>query len=139
MPFMIAPMACSRTPKCRVRPYGPPDHILVWRLPGRNDGSPSTAVLLLSARSAEPPHSSGSTGASAASTLPEAARVAMPLGSAGNSGSASVQPRGPLAVGRAPGRVLLVPGRPQRATPFDHSTGVGEDVVGHLERPVGVE
>jgi hypothetical protein len=25
---MIAPMACSRTPKWSVRPYGPPDHNL---------------------------------------------------------------------------------------------------------------
>src|SRR5215218_11135716 len=98
MPFMIAPMACSRTPKCRVRPYGPPDHILVWRLPGRNDGSPSTAVLLLSARSAEPPHSSGSFGYSAASTLPDALRVATPFGSASQLGSLSAHPSGRVRV-----------------------------------------
>ena len=61
---------------------------------GMNDGSPFIVVLLLSARSAEPPHSSGSTGASASSTLPEAARVATPLASAGKVGSASVQPLG---------------------------------------------
>jgi hypothetical protein len=51
-------------------------------------------VLLLSARSAEPPQSSGSTGASASSTLPDAARVARPLVSAGKSGSAEVQSSG---------------------------------------------
>src|SRR5688500_19665555 len=77
---MIAPIPCSRTPKCSVRPYGPPDHIFVWRSAGRNDGSPLTAVLLLSARSADPPHSSGSAGYRAASTSPEALRVAMPFG-----------------------------------------------------------
>ena len=58
-------MPCSRMPKCSVRPYGLPGHILVWRLTGRKDGSPSIVVRLDSARSAEPPHSSGSTGASA--------------------------------------------------------------------------
>src|SRR4051795_7223351 len=94
MPFMIAPMACSRTPKCSVRPYGPPDHIFVCRLLGRNDGSPLTAVLLLSARSAEPPQSSGSTGYSAASTSPEAFRVATPFGPASQVGSLSPQPSG---------------------------------------------
>ena len=53
-------MACSRMPKCSVRPYGPPLHILVWWAAGMKLGSPSIVVLLLSARSAEPPHSSGS-------------------------------------------------------------------------------
>src|SRR5918997_5225989 len=94
MPFMIAPIPCSRTPKCSVRPYGPPDHILVCRSAGRNDGSPLTAVLLLSARSADPPHSSGSTGYRAASTSPEALRVATPFGSASQLGSLSAQPSG---------------------------------------------
>ncbi len=45
-------------------------------------------VLLLSARSADPPHSSGSTGASADRTLPLALRVAMPFGSGSKLGSA---------------------------------------------------
>ena len=87
-------MPCSRMPKCSVRPYSSPGNSLVAYSGGTNDGSPFIVVLLLSARSAEPPHSSGSTGASASSTLPDAARVAMPFGSAGNSGSASVQPSG---------------------------------------------
>ena len=60
-----------------------------------NDGSPSIVVRLLSARSAEPPHSSGSDGPSAVRIVPDALRVAMPLASAGNSGrSFSVQPSG---------------------------------------------
>src|SRR3954464_6065962 len=95
---MIAPIACSRTPKCSVRPYGPPDHIFVCRLAGRNDGSPLTAVLLLSARSAEPPHSSGTAGWSAASPAPEALRVAPPLGSASHVGRFSAQPSGRVRV-----------------------------------------
>jgi hypothetical protein len=67
---------------------------LVANSDGTKDGSPSMVVLLLSARSAEPPHSSGSTGASAFSTFPDAARVAMPLASASHVGSAFVQPSG---------------------------------------------
>src|ERR1700710_3001153 len=95
---MIAPMACSRTPKCSVRPYGPPLHILVWRSAGRNDGSPLTAVLLLSARSADPPPRSGGSGEIAARTPPEALRVATPLASAGQLGSFPAQPSGSVRV-----------------------------------------
>src|SRR6476646_1492711 len=98
MPLRIAPIACSRMPKCSVRPYGPPDHILVWYSAGMKLGSPSIVVLLLSARSAEPPHSSGSTGASLVSTSPDALRVDTAFGldrkSTGQVGSASVQPLG---------------------------------------------
>ena len=98
IPLTIAPIACSRMPKCRVRPYGPPGHILVWWTDGTKLGSPSIVVLLLSARSAEPPHSSGSTGASLVSTSPEALRVetafALPSFSVGQVGSAFVHPSG---------------------------------------------
>src|SRR5664279_1068287 len=98
MPLTMAPIACSRMPKCNVRPYGPPLHILVWCTAGTKLGSPSIVVLLLSARSAEPPHSSGSTDARAPSTLPDAARVdtelALPSFSVGQLGSALVQPSG---------------------------------------------
>ena len=59
-----------------------------------NDGSPAIVVLLDSARSAEPPHSSGMPSARAPSTLPEAARVAMPLASAGKTGRAFSKPSG---------------------------------------------
>src|SRR3954453_6839458 len=77
-----------------VGPHAPPCQSLVCRSDGMKDGSPSIVVLLLSARSAEPPQSSGSTGASALSTVPDALRVAMPLGSGSKVGSASVQPSG---------------------------------------------
>ena len=89
---MIEPIACSRMPKCSVRPYGPRSSASV----GRNDFSPFIVVLLLPARSADPPHSSGSFGPSAFRISPEATRVAMPFGSAGNSGIAFSQPSGNL-------------------------------------------
>ena len=40
-------MACSRMPKCSVRPYGSPGNIRVWCSGGMNDGSPFIVVLLL--------------------------------------------------------------------------------------------
>ena len=92
MPFMIDPMACSRTPKCSTSLQGLPGTSWSAGSVGRKLGSPSGVVLLDSARSAEPPHSSGNLGAIAPSTFPEAARVAMPLGSADQLGSASSQP-----------------------------------------------
>ena len=58
-----------------------------------NEGEPSIVVLFDSARSAEPPQSSGRTGPIALRTLPEAARVETSL-PAGNSGSDSSQPSG---------------------------------------------
>jgi hypothetical protein len=57
------------------------------------DGSPFIVVLLDSARSAEPPHSSGSTGARLLSTSLEALRVAIEAPGS-KTGSASVQPLG---------------------------------------------
>ena len=64
------------------------------RARGPNEGWPSIVVLLLSARSAEPPHSSGSTSASAFSTSPEALRVDTPFGSGSQDGSAFSHPKG---------------------------------------------
>ncbi len=63
-------------------------------LSGPNEGWPSMVVLLLSARSAEPPQSSGSTSASALSTSPEALRVETPFASGSQLGSAFSQPTG---------------------------------------------
>ncbi len=95
MPFMIAPMACSRMPKCSTRPaYGSPWNIFDERSCGMNDGTLSMVVLLEPARSADPPHSSGSVVAAALMTLPEATRVATPLGSASKVGSEAAQPDG---------------------------------------------
>ena len=73
-------MACSRTPKCRLRPHSLTSvHAFVARSAGAKDGSSAMAVLLEPARSALPPHNSGSTPAKALMTLPEAARVAIAL------------------------------------------------------------
>ena len=58
----------------------------------RTTARPSGVVLLDSARSAEPPHSSGSVGAIAVRISPEALRVATPFGSASYVGRWSAQP-----------------------------------------------
>ncbi|CAM3924783.1 hypothetical protein ISCU110981_19900 [Isoptericola cucumis] len=87
-------MPCSRMPKCSVRPYSCPGNFLVECSTGMNDGWPSIVVLLEPARSADPPHSSGSTSARALRTLPDAARVATPFSDASKTGSSSVQPAG---------------------------------------------
>ena len=73
-------MACSRMPKCSVRPYGWPGNIMDCRSSGGKLGSLSMVVSLDSARSTEPTHSSGCSGDNAFSTVPDAARVAMPAG-----------------------------------------------------------
>ena len=145
-------MPCSRMPKCSVRPYSWPGNALVAYSAGMNDGSPFIVVLLLSARSAEPPHSSGSTGASASSTLPDAARVAMPLASAGNSGSAVGPAVGQRAGGDPVEQRLALAGwpSPRRRTACCHSAcaarprsidlaGVLEHLLVDLERLVRVE
>src|SRR4051794_34389993 len=94
MPFMIEPMACSRIPKCSTRPYLLPLHELVCHCSGVKLGWPSGVVLLDSARSAEPPQSSGRTGAIALRSAPDALRVATPLSSAGEDGRAAGPPGG---------------------------------------------
>src|SRR5688500_4657657 len=85
IPFTIDAAACSRIPKCSTRPYGLPDQASVCFDAGTNDGEPSIVVLFDSARSAEPPHSSGMTGPIAFRTLPDAARVdtSLPAGKTG--------------------------------------------------------
>ncbi len=99
MPFMIEPMACSRTPKCSTRPaYGSPFQSRAERSFGRNDSAPSMVVLLDSARSADPPQSSGTRGAMALMTSPLALRVARPFSSAGNVGRSASQPVGRVRV-----------------------------------------
>ena len=79
MPDRIAPIACSRTPKCSVRPYQWAVYSFVEIDGGPKESAPLIVVLLLPARSADPPHSSGSFGPSADSTSPDAARVASGL------------------------------------------------------------
>ena len=82
-------MACSRIPKCITRPYGLAPAI--WLDAGKKEVPASIVVLLLSARSAEPPQNSGKFFAIAAITFPEAALVAisLSLGNIGNSLSQS--------------------------------------------------
>ena len=108
-------------------------------------------VLLDSARSAEPPQSSGSSAAIALMTVPDAFRVATPFGSASNVGSASAQPSGSVRVcirsksaASADGLVVqcrnsLVPRGLGRLAAGHRLAGVREDVVGDLEGLVGVE
>ena len=80
MPFMIEPMACSLTPKCRFLPM----------LPGRKSPIPLRCVLVDGARSAEPPMRKGAPGAIAFNTLPEAWRVAIGPSFSVNDGRAPV-------------------------------------------------
>src|SRR5699024_12248622 len=94
MPLRIAAMACSRTPKWRFRPYGVADHIAVEIESGPNESAPLTGVLLDSARSEGPPHSSGRVSERAWMASAEAFRVAIPLGSASHVGSPVSQPSG---------------------------------------------
>ncbi len=81
MPLAMLPMACSRMPKCSVRPPGAPVNSWLLRSDGMKLLTPAMVVLFEPARSAEPPHSSGTGWASADSTLPDAARVAIEPGS----------------------------------------------------------
>ena len=74
-----------------MRPYGSASFI--WLLVGRKDLPPSIVVLLLSAKSADPPQNSGSTFAMALMTWPEAARVAKSF-PASKTGRAESQPAG---------------------------------------------
>ncbi len=123
-----------------------------WRSrSGPNESAPSIVVLLLSARSAEPPHSSGSTSASALSTSPDALRVATPL-RVDLPGGQRLLPAdrqvaaehpvqqllalrlagGPVVVGLRPGLVRL-------PAAVDHLPGVLEHLVGDLEGLLRVE
>ena len=71
---------------------GAPWKSWLLRSAGMNDFTPAIVVLFEPARSAEPPHSSGTALASAESTLPEAARVASEPGS--KTGSAASRSAG---------------------------------------------
>ncbi len=83
----MLPAACSRTPKCRLRPPR-----------SATEKSPACAnvisVFVEGARSADPPTSHGTFGAIAFSTLPEASRPAMPLPSVGKVGRSASHPSG---------------------------------------------
>ena len=151
IPFRMEPIACSRMPKCRVRPYGLPGNSRDCRSAGRKLGSPSMVVLLDSARSAEPPHSSGSFGASAVSTLPEAARVATPLASGCPAGQrllpAGCQLTGhqtvvegfAVGVGLGPLVEADLPVGHRGGPATDQGPGVGEYLLRHVEGLLRVE
>ena len=99
-------MACSRIPKCRVRPYQVAVQSSVEIDGGPKDFAPLIVVLLLPARSAEPPQSSGSTGPIAERTSPEAARVATGLEPGSQCGNAASQPSGSLPASRRSSNAL---------------------------------
>src|SRR5262249_53718288 len=82
-PLTAAAMACSRMPKCTFLPPG---------VPGSKSPAPSNvkAALVDEAKSADPPNSQGIFCPSTLSTLPEASRPAMPLGSAGKDGKPAI-------------------------------------------------
>ena len=108
-------------------------------------------VLLLPARSAEPPHSSGRFGPILASTSPDAARVASALEPGSHCGRAASQPSGsslgqqaiqqPLAFWLAcrPRLELRLPGVAGLLTALQQATGVGDDVLADDEALVRVE
>ena len=129
---MIAPMACSRMPKCRTRPCRgrPPIPRSVAARPAVNDAASSIGGVVGPARSAEPPHSSGMIGGDRVDDLARSAlRVAIPFGSAWKVGSALGQTLGQAAGPGAarsraaasgwavgPGLELARPRRPVRRT-----------------------
>src|SRR2546429_6614114 len=92
-PFRTAPIPCSRTPKWILR---------APQLPAATSPPFLKARFVEVARSADPPTSSGSLGARAFSTFPDAARVAWASagggrGGAGGGGRGGGQPAQPPA------------------------------------------
>src|SRR3989442_6336122 len=92
-PFRIAPIPCSRTPKWILR---------APQLPAATSPPFLKARFVEVARSADPPTSSGSLGARAFSTFPDAARVAWAsaagAGGGGDRRRTVLPPIGPPAV-----------------------------------------
>src|ERR1017187_6018117 len=83
IPLAMAAEACSRTPKCMLRPPG---------VAGCRSPAPlkSRRVKVEGSKSAAPPSNQGTASARMLRTLPDDSRLAMPLASAGKTGS--VQP-----------------------------------------------
>src|SRR5262245_47758772 len=96
-PLRMAPMACSRMPKWRLRPpaQAPPceggEREVAEKSPAP---SKVRRVLHDGARSAEPPISHGTFFATALSTSAEVSRVALHFGSGGKLGKSLSQPSG---------------------------------------------
>src|SRR5439155_1022196 len=94
-PFRIAPIPCSRTPKWILR---------APQLPAATSPPFLKTTCVEPARSADPPTSSGSFGAMAFSTFPDAARVAWAsAGGGANVGRPSSQPSARRPARDAPG------------------------------------
>src|SRR5208282_3962854 len=87
IPLTIAPIACSRMPKWKLR-------ALYW--PASKSPAPSKVrrVFVEGYRSAEPPISQGWFFAIALSTLPDDSRVAVPLASGAKVGRSLSHPSG---------------------------------------------
>ena len=101
MPLTIEPIACSRTPKCRLRPAKlmPPSSapsIFFASAAGAGPKSPRPTRLVNvdGSRSAEPPISDGIFLPMAARICLPATRVDRPLASAGNAGMPDSQSAG---------------------------------------------
>src|SRR5215813_5501088 len=86
-PLTIAPIECSRIPKCRFFPL----ELSAWKSPAP---AKVKVVLFDGPRSAEPPRNHGMFCASTFNTLPDASRPAMPIESAENVGRFRSQPAG---------------------------------------------
>src|SRR3989475_5670489 len=107
-PFRTAPIPCSRTPKWILR---------APQLPAATSPPFLKARFVEDARSADPPTSSGSLGARAFSTFPDAARVAWASagGVGGGGGGANV-----------PGERAPPPGRRAGQRDTDSVEGLGQ-------------
>ena len=116
---------------------------------GRKDECPSIVVLFQPARSAEPPHSSGSTAPSASSTSPDALRVATPCPPGRPAAPSPSRPAaaradpvelgGALRVGGAPLAEALLPLGVRLAAAVGDLAGVRQDLVRDREVLVRVE
>src|SRR5512138_2052192 len=84
-PLRMAPIACSRIPKCRFRPAG----LVSLKSPAPSNVS---RVLHDGERSADPPITHGTVRATAFKTTPEVSLLALPLESGGKAGRSWSQP-----------------------------------------------
>src|SRR5437868_10667565 len=96
MPLMIAPMACSRIPKCRLRDLKTSNFGGSLRSSFERSIDPPflISVLVDGARSADPPTTNGAIDARPWITCPEYARVAIGFSDFDDSSSAASYPSG---------------------------------------------
>ena len=153
MPFMIEPMACSRMPKCSVRPYGLPGNIFDCRSVGQEArlalhggvvglgqvGRATPQLGQLGGQRAQHLAGGGAGGDALGVGVPDwAARPPSP--GVSSSFDHPVVERLALGVGRAPSAskalLPLVLGLPPAV---EQLAGVGDDLVGHLEGLLRVE